>query len=397
VIPRAYRDLFAIRETRLPLIASAVGRLPLGSTGLAVLLLVKAKTGSFADAGLVSAALTLGAAISLPIQGRLIDRFSQTPILIVTALGSAVSFVAFIAASDAGASVAVLALLCFLGGVLVPPLGQCMRGILGKILDDEQRRQAAYALDAVILEFAFIGGPLLAAGLSAAASPRMAVLAGVGLELAGTLAFAATRASRAWRSVEVARHWLGPLRSAGLRILGICSFGHGLANGALVVALTAFGAAHGSPEASGPLIAIQALASLVGGVWFGAQRLSSTPERQYVLSTSLLALGFVPLIFAGSIAMMGVLVVFAGLALAPSTAIEYLMVDRVSPAGTTTEAFGWLITAAVTGAGAGEALAGAIVQGGEVRLGLVLALGGVVLSAGAAVLGRPALARSVRA
>ena len=199
MIPAVYRDLLAIRETRLPLVASAIGRLPLGSAGLAVLLLVKAQTGSFADAGLVSAALTAGAAVGLPIQGRLIDRLSQTPVLVVTALGSTASFVAFVAAADAGASVGVLALLCFSGGVLVPPLSLCMRGIWGRILDDERTRQSAYALDAVIIESAFIGGPLLAAGLSAAASPRVAVLAGVVLELAGTLAFAASKASRAWR------------------------------------------------------------------------------------------------------------------------------------------------------------------------------------------------------
>jgi len=397
MIPAAYRDLLAIRETRLPLIASLIGRLPLGLSGLAVLLLVRAATGSFADAGLVSAGLTAGAAIGLPIQGRLIDRVSQTPVLVVSALGSTASFVAFVAAADAGASVGVLALLCFSAGALVPPLSPCMRGIWGRILGDERARQSAYALDAVIIEVAFIGGPLLAAGLSAAASPRVAVLAGAALELGGTLAFAASRASRVWRGAEGARHWLGPLRSAGLRVIGLCSFGLGLANGALVVALTAFGSRHGSPEAAGPLIAIQAVASLVGGLWFGAQRWNRPPETLYVVSMSLLAVGFVPLVFAGSIAAMAVLIVLAGLALAPSTAIEYLLVDRVSPAGTSTEAFGWVITATVAGAGAGEAISGAMVQGGDVRRGLLLALGGALVSALVAALGRRVLSRPARA
>ena len=200
----------------------------------------------------------------------------------------------------------------------------------------------------------------------------------------------------AWR-LRRARHWLGPLRSAGLRVLGVCSFGLGFANGALVVALLAFGSQHGSPEAAGPLIAIQAVASLVGGVWFGARRWNAPPDRLYVVSMSLLALGFAPLVFAGSIAAMAALIVLAGLALAPSTAIEYLLVDRVSPPGTSTEAFGWVITATVAGAGAGEALTGAMVQGGHVRLGLLLALGGALAGALAAALGRTALARSARA
>jgi MFS family permease len=393
MIPAAYRDLLAIRETRLPLIASAIGRLPLGSSGLAVLLLVKSATGSFADAGLVSAGLTAGAAIGLPIQGRLIDRLSQGPVLVVSALASTASFIAFVAAADAGASVGVLTLLCFGAGAFVPPLSPCMRGIWGRVLGDERARQSAYAIEAVIIEIAFIGGPLLAAGLSAAASPRVAVLAGAALELGGTLAFAASRASRTWRAAPGARHWLGPLRSAGLWVIGVCSFGLGFANGALVVALLAFGARHGSPEAAGPLIAIQAIASLAGGVWFGARRWSSPPERLYVVAMTLLALGFVPLVFAGSIAAMAVLIVLAGLALAPSTAVEYLLVDRVSPPGTSTEAFGWVITATLVGAGVGEALSGSVVQGRHASWGLLLALGGAAFGALAAALGRAALAR----
>ena len=77
-----------------------------------------------------------------------------------------------------GASLAALAALSALSGLTVPPISSCMRGMWAAMLDDAHALQSAYALDAVIIEVAFITGPLLAAGLTAAVSPSAAVLAG---------------------------------------------------------------------------------------------------------------------------------------------------------------------------------------------------------------------------
>ena len=181
------------------------------------------------------------------------------------------------------------------------------------------------------------------------------------------------------------------MRSAGIRILGASSFGLGFANGALAIALTAFGAEHGSTEAVGPLISIQAVASLIGGLWYGSRDWAGPVERRYAIALALLAAGFLPLLLAASIPAMALLIVFAGLTLAPATAIEYVLIDRVAPAGSSTEAFGWVITATVAGAGLGSAVAGAVVNGGHVTIGLLLSAGGTLAAAGTAAVGLPAL------
>jgi MFS family permease len=54
-------------------VATAIGRLPIGISGLAILLYVQEVHGSFAAAGVAAGALALGSAAGAPLQGRLID------------------------------------------------------------------------------------------------------------------------------------------------------------------------------------------------------------------------------------------------------------------------------------------------------------------------------------
>src|SRR5436190_9216667 len=103
MLPAPYRELFEIRRVRLPVLASAVGRVPIALSGLAAIFLVQAETGSFADAGIVEACYTVGAAVGLPAQGRLVDRVGQTRVLVPTSLACAAALAAFVIAARGGA------------------------------------------------------------------------------------------------------------------------------------------------------------------------------------------------------------------------------------------------------------------------------------------------------
>jgi len=395
MVPAAYREILAIPTARLPLVASAIGRLPLGSEGLAILFLVREATDSFAAAGAVEAAFSVGAAIGVPLQGRLVDRVGQTRVLLPAAAVNVLALALLVVAAHTDAAVATLAVLGAYAGVSVPALSSCMRGLWAHLCESKDLLQSAYALDAVIIELAFIMGPLLAAGLAAAISPSVAVLAGGAFSLVGTASFVTSRASRAWRSRVAAAHWAGALRAPGIWVLAVVSIGFGFANGALVLALSAFGRTHGATEIVGPLISIQAVASMVGGFWFGARQWAAAPEDSYPRLNLLLALGFAPLILVPSVPVMAGLMVLAGLAIAPATAVEYLLIDRIAPPGTSTEAFGWVITATVLGSGMGAAVSGAIVSGGHLSLAFLAAFAGAAIAWLASTLGRPALRPAV--
>src|SRR5262249_55498473 len=71
----------------LPLLAAAlVARLPIGIASLAIVLFLRDRTGSYATAGIVSAAFALGSGAGAPVSGRLIDRFGQGRVLVPLAL-----------------------------------------------------------------------------------------------------------------------------------------------------------------------------------------------------------------------------------------------------------------------------------------------------------------------
>src|SRR5438045_2011100 len=103
-LPASYRELLEIRRARLPVLASIIGRLPIALSGLAAIFLVQAETGSFADAGIVEACYTVGAAVGLPAQGRLVDRLGQTMVVAPASIASAAALAAFVVAAHDGAS-----------------------------------------------------------------------------------------------------------------------------------------------------------------------------------------------------------------------------------------------------------------------------------------------------
>ena len=84
-------------------------------------------------------------------------------------------------------------------------------------------------------------------------------------------------------------------------------------------------------------------------------------------------LGAAPLAFAGSIAVIGGLLLLTGLALAPLATVEYALVERLAPRGTSTEAYSWQIVGTSVGFGLGTALAGVLVENASVRWALACA------------------------
>ena len=80
-----YSSLLAQPELRSAIAASVLGRLPIGITGLAVLMLAQDTTGSFGTGGAVAACYVAGLAIVAPLLGRLIDRYGPSSILLLRA------------------------------------------------------------------------------------------------------------------------------------------------------------------------------------------------------------------------------------------------------------------------------------------------------------------------
>jgi MFS family permease len=77
---------------------------------------------------------------------------------------------------------------------------------------------------------------------------------------------------------------------------------------------------------------------------------------------------------------MGAAAFVSGLGLAPLLAAAFLLIAELAPAGTTTEAFAWLVTLFATGNALGSAVSGALV-GGSLRAAALTAVGGIAAGA----------------
>lgn len=353
------------RGALLPWTASVVGRLPEGMVGLAAVLAVQAATGSFGWAGAAMAAFGVGGAVGGVVQARLVDRGRQTPVLVACGLAHAASL-SLLAATARGAR-PLLPVVAAAAGASAPQLSACMRTLWGGLLARPAERQAAFALEAVVVEAVFLAGPVLAAGLVALAGPAATLLVAAGLSAAGTVGFAASAASRAWRG-RGRDALAGPLASPAMRTLLLATFLFGVGDGALQLALPAWAVERGSPALGGLLLAAVSAGSVLGGLLHGTRSWPGRPSVRYAALHLLLGLGFAVVgvagaapALAGGPAVPVALLALAGLCIAPIATEGSLLVDDAIPSGVT-EAFAWLVAAVIVGGAAGTAAAGPLVE-----------------------------------
>src|SRR4051794_3092378 len=360
------------------LVAALVARLPIGIDSIAIVLFLRERTGSYAAAGIVSAAFALGGGAGAPLSGRLIDRFGHRRVLVPLALVHSGGLVLLVGLAQLNAPVALLVPVALVGGAAIPPISATMRPLWGPLLGgDAALLPAAYALDSIVIELVFTIGPLLTALATALLSPAAALGLAVVLVVGGTLAFTASPPSRAWvpDPARGGHGWLGALSAPGLRTLVLATLPLGFCFGAVEVTLPAFSEDMATRAWAGVLLAVWSLGSAAGGLVYGARadRLALAPT--YVRLAALLPLTFVPLAAAPSLAAMVPLCVLAGVAIAPMAASGNQLVGDVAPAGTLTEAYTWLVTAIVVGVAIGNAVAGVLVETADWRVSFLVGAG----------------------
>ena len=384
---RRYGELLALPGARRPVIASAVGSMPIGMFGLAILLLAEDTTGSFAVAGRVVGAFGIGNALGAVTQGRLMDRLGQTRVLRPAAAAHLIACAVLVAAALEGAGTAVLYACAAAGGLSLPQLPAAMRSLWGTLARDDEQRETAYAMVAIVFEIAVITAPALAAAIVALASPAAAVLTGAALCAIGALTFSVTGASRAWRGQPHDVGWLGPLAAPGMRTVLLVLGAFGTAIGVVQVLLPAFADARGSAETGGLYLAMLSAGSLVGGLVYGARSWPGAPARRLPILMLVLAAVLALLALAGSAVVLVPLLVFAGLVLAPTSVVGSTLLDTAAPPGTVTEAFAVMVMGIVAGTALGNALGGAIVEHQSYEAGALVA-GAVALLGAATALAR---------
>jgi MFS family permease len=358
--------------------ASMVGRVPAFAIGLVLVLRTRELTGSFAAGGVVAGVNALAMCVSAPVLGRLVDRRGQVPVLSACAALSTAGMLA-LGLLPHSAGIGAAAACAVATGVGFPPLGACLRAALPALLPDRERRHAAFALESAVTEVTYVAAPLLVAVSIAVGGTRTAALVCAALAPLGVAAFVSHPAARSWKAdADAERARGGALRAPGVRSLLFIFALVGTTFGAVEVAVPAAAGA----RTAGFLLALWGAGSLAGGLIAARAAAPADGARRLRRLLVALAAGHLLLVPAAGPVALAALLPAAGLAIAPTFACTFALVEDVAPSGTLTEAYTWLSTGIGAGIAAGAALAGTLAE--SAGPAAAFAFAGTAAAAGAA-------------
>src|SRR6266516_2436530 len=334
---------------------------------------------SYAAAGGVAAGLTAGMALGGQLLGRMIDRRGPRIVLLVTVVLQVVFWL-----SVPILPYGILLGAAFAAGLLMVPAQLVARQAIAAMTTAGQR-QAAFALESVQGELSYVVGPPIVILCAAKVSPAV-VAWGVGA------AIVAGGAGIAWLNPPLRaegevnagpagrprrREWLGP----GMIAMLVMAFGATMLLSGTDLAIVATLKEAGQVSWAAVVVAVYGVASIAGGLVYGAR---SRPLPTWLL----LGLATIPAGLAHDWRWLCVAGVGAGLFAAPTLSTVADAVSRLAPASVRGEATGLQSSALSAGFALGSPIVGGAIDlsvpaGGFAAAGLaglVAALTGYLLS-----------------
>jgi MFS family permease len=337
---------------------------------LAILMHVSETTGSYGQAGLVVACVSIAEAIAMPISARLTGRFGVTPVVLIAAT---INSIGFLALALAPPHLILLSALGILVGASIPPMMPVVRALYPRMVPADTVR-ALFAFDTTAQELIWVTGPVVVTVLTSLVSTAAPLLAAAGITLTGSVAFVLSLQPRQPR---IARS-----SSSFGRILArqevLLAFVANLALVASFMALEVGVVAQLGHSMAGVAISVSSLGSLIGGLLIGQRQLGL---GGLVATLSVVVVGTaVTAVVTGPLQFVALFV--AGFGFAPAMAVLYHAVSRGVAESAAAEAFGWLNTGALAGGAAGTAVSGVLNDAwgpaGSYAVALALAVGAAV-------------------
>ncbi|WP_296197677.1 MFS transporter [uncultured Microbacterium sp.] len=349
-----YRELLSTPGVARIIAAQLTARFPSGMTSLAVLLHVEQSTGSYGQAGLVLAAVSVGQAISGPVTSRWMGIWGMRRVLTLTA-----SICALALAAIGVLPLSLPGYMAFgaLAGLSSPPVQSAVRTIYPKLVTSKQLTPL-FSLDASLQEIIWIIAPVVITIVGTQVGTVQAMLLVVGILIVGCSWFILSPEVGRVR-IPRSRRALGKVLTKppvllatiiGFLLIGACS-----AVEAGVVAT--FG--HGGIEA-GLVLAVFSIGSLAGGLSLGHVPIGrgAMARRMAIVTVGLLISTFSLHAF-----WLGGSLIVAGIGIAPALAVVFAMTSASVKFSDTAEAYGWIGTGQLIGAAAGSAVAGFLIDG----------------------------------
>ena len=337
------------------LASSIVARLPQGMTGLAIVLRVTRSTGSYAEAGAVTAVFVSGCALLGPVFGRLADRFGRRAVLVGTALASAVALL-LLSAIPVRATAAMF-VVAFFAGAFTPPVAASVRSLWPQLAGGA-KRDALYAMDSTFQELTFVVGPALVALLIWLAGTSAPFVASAGLCLLGVLALVRHSAFAAPDSPVRQRPRVASAALASLTVVGLLII---LGCAVFQIAVVGYATAHQASDQSGLLFAVWSIGQMAGGFFIGA-RVSAAGESGLITILCVSGAGLLLPLASPGLPLLYPLMFGAGVGIVPALGCLYNLGGQIAPVAGEVEAFGWITSGTQVGIAGGAALGGIVLQ-----------------------------------
>jgi len=378
---KTYRSLLSIPHARAFVLAGFVARLSISMRALGAVLMVSELTGSYGLAGAVAAAALLGEAVAAPRLGRLVDRYGQRRVLLLSLAVHSAGTLALVISAHLSAPNWVLWATAALSGAAALQVGSLVRARWSALVGNSPALEAAFALESTLDELIFVLGPALVTALALGVAPGAGLLGALVLTTVGSLALGLQRRTEPAPAGVRDLSERSAIRTPGLRVLVATFVAAGAIFGTLDVAMVAFTGQVGAPAAAGPLLALVALGSLLAGLTYGARSWRWPLDKRFVASVVVLWGGTVPLVLVPSVAFMAPAATLAGVAIAPTLIAGFTLVQKLVPSGALTEGLNWMITALGVGAAIGAWTAGLIADsaGGATAFLIAVVAGGAAV------------------
>jgi MFS family permease len=363
---RKYRELLAIRNTKILLITSFPARVAYSMVGLALFFKVERLTDSVAYAGIALGLNTFANSVTAGLRGSALDRWGQKwPIRILVPLYASGLLVLEFTTSKTW-----ILPLSLLMGLVSPPINLSVRP-LWKVAVPESSLRTAYALDTSVINSTRVFGPLLASTLALSPYPSSALILCALFIAVGGLSLGFTKISSTWVPEKKSDTHKSVWRIPAMQLLMVEAMFVGFGWGAFDVGIPAFATLEKIPGWSGPIFACLALTSVIGGLTAGLISRKTSALKGLLRTYGMWMLATIPLALTYPGWSMATIALFIGFFGGAVQVFYWEVLEAVRPKGTAVSALGWIWTVDGSFMALGAALGGVIASEFSPRITLL--------------------------
>jgi len=371
---KRYRELFAIPNVWVLVLAAFPARVAYGMVALAIFFKTEQTTGSVAVAGLAIGINSVAGAVTAGLRGSLMDRYGQKWPLRIFVPGYVTMLIVLNTMSNRNA----ILLAAFILGITAPPINLSVRPLWRMVVPEDYLR-TAYAVDTSVMSTAGVIGPVVATSLALSSHPGSALNVAAAFMAIGGGALALTRVSRDWKPEKKDENYISIWKHKAIQLLMIegCFIGFGW--GVFDVAVPAFATLEEVPHRTAWILTAMGLGNIIGGLLGGLVSGKVSALKAMRLTYITWVFISIPIVFTYPGWSMVIAGALLGLVGGTLQVFYWEVMEAVRPKGSAVGMLGWIWTVEGTLMSIGAAMGGWIAETFSPRFALSITTLSIVL------------------